>query len=357
MRTDELDYELPSELIAQTPAPRRDQARLMVVRLGTDEVHHRRIADLPAILSPRDLLVINDTRVLPARFHATRLSTGGHVEGLFLQTSDGDDTRWVAMLKSGGRLLPGDRLDFPKLSEGPHQLHLIEQQPGGTWVLEKRSPLSTEALLERVGSMPLPPYIRRERKITGGTESDAADRARYQTVYADRAGAVAAPTAGLHFTSELMAALREMGVQFAPVTLHVGMGTFAPVRTETLEKHAMHRERFAVPAATLAALFAARVQKRRVIAVGTTSVRALESLPPDLDSSRDYCGETRLLIQPGFNLRFTDGLLTNFHLPRSTLLALVAAITGMDRLRNLYQVAIAERYRFYSYGDAMLILP
>lgn len=355
MRTDELDYELPEELIASRPADRRDASRLMVIdRADADggAAAHRHVRDLPTLLRAGDLLVINDTRVLPAKFEAVRASTCGRVEGLFIETRD--DATWHVMLKSGGRLTPGERLN---LGDAGDTLELLDKQPDGSWFVAKRSDLDTQALLDRVGTMPLPPYILRQRDQGGGdTDFNALDRQRYQTVYAREPGAVAAPTAGLHFTEELLAALGDAGVRIARVTLHVGLGTFAPVRAESLDDHEMHTERYTVTAATLAALRETRAAGGRVIPIGTTSVRALESLPVEFDTAADITGATSLLIQPGYTFRWLDGLMTNFHLPRSTLLALVGAITGLDRLKRLYAEAIAQRYRFYSYGDAMLIV-
>lgn len=346
MRTDELDYELPEQLIADRPAERRDAARLLVTPVDGGAVSHRCVSDLPNLLRAGDLLVLNDTRVLPAKFDATRAATGGHVEGLFIETRN--DATWLVMLKSGGRLRPGERIAF----DNDHALELLDQQPDGAWLAAKRSPLDTQALLDRVGAMPVPPYIRKKR---GDADCDALDRERYQTVYANQPGAVAAPTAGLHFTDALLAALRGAGVELAYVTLHVGLGTFAPVRVDELNDHDMHTERFSVRPQTMRAIQQAKAEGRRVIAVGTTTVRALESLP-DKPPAEGYTGATDLLIQPGYTFRWVDGLMTNFHLPRSTLLALVAALTGLDRLMSVYRVAIAERYRFYSYGDAMLVV-
>ena len=345
MRTDDLDYHLPDELIADRPADRRDASRLLCAALSEDRVDHRAVCDLPALLQPGDLLVFNDTRVLPARFCATRAQTAGRVDGLFVETRN--DQTWHVMLRSGGKLTAGEHIAFVD----DHTIELLEQLPDGSWIARKHSPLDTEALLDRVGAMPLPPYILKKR---GAVDWDDLDRLRYQTVYARQPGAVAAPTAGLHFTEDLMAQLTEAGVQLAYVTLHVGLGTFAPVRAEDLSEHDMHTERFAVPTETLNAIRAARTEGRRIIAVGTTTVRTLESLPTELPVE-SYASATDLLIQPGYTMRWTDGLMTNFHLPRSTLLALVAAMTGLDRLKALYQIAIDQRYRFYSYGDAMLL--
>ncbi len=345
MRTDDLDYHLPEELIADRPPERRDAARLLTASLADGSVAHHHVTDLPDLLQPGDLLVLNDTRVLPARFTATRAATGGSVDGLFVETRN--DTTWHVMLRSGGKLTAGERIAF----EDDHAIELLDQLPDGSWIAAKQSALDTEALLDRVGAMPLPPYILKKR---GDVDWDDLDRLRYQTVYARQPGAVAAPTAGLHFTDDLLRALTERGIHLTYVTLHVGLGTFAPVRAEDLNDHAMHTERISVPTETLEALRAARVEQRRIIAVGTTSVRTLESLPDPLPTGT-YEATTDLLIQPGYAMRWTDGLLTNFHLPRSTLLALVAAMTGLDRLMELYRVAIDQRYRFYSYGDAMLL--
>lgn len=346
MRVDELDYQLPPELIADRPVERRDASRLLVAPLDGAAVSHRRVRDLPGLLRPGDLLVINDTKVLPARLRGTRRGTGGGVDGLYVDSLDAD--RWRVMLRCGGKLVPGDVVEFDEA----HAIELIEQLPDGAWIATRQSELSTEALLDLVGRMPIPPYILKRR---GGAEEDALDRLRYQTIYARSAGAVAAPTAGLHFTDELFDALAAVGVSTTRLTLHVGLGTFAPVRVDDLDEHDMHTERFEVPARTLAALAAARREARRIIAVGTTSVRALESLPDELPD-HDHVADTSLMIQPGCAFRWTDGLMTNFHLPRSTLLALVGAFMGMERMRDVYAEAIARRYRFYSYGDAMLLV-
>ncbi|QNN24236.1 tRNA preQ1(34) S-adenosylmethionine ribosyltransferase-isomerase QueA [Planctomycetales bacterium ZRK34] len=349
MRLDDLDYNLPPELIARTPAQQRDAAKLLVYDRATRAVSHRAVSDLPTLLNAGDLLVFNDTRVLPARFEAIRIQTGGRVEGLFLETRD--DVHWLVMLGSGGRLQAGEHLALSDDDE----IELIQKQPDGSWSARKLSERDTQTLLDRVGVMPLPPYIRKARGQSDRA-FDTLDRERYQTVYAKSAGAVAAPTAGLHFTESLLQQLADAGIQQAHLTLHVGLGTFAPVRVDRLEDHDMHTERFTVPAATLAALKQARQEGRRIIPVGTTSVRALESLPDVIDDSADYTASTKLMIQPGFEFRWTDALMTNFHLPCSTLLALVSALTGLDELKRCYDIAVANQYRFFSYGDAMLIV-
>jgi S-adenosylmethionine:tRNA ribosyltransferase-isomerase len=351
----------------------------MLLRDGKREPEHRRVIDLPGLLQPGDLLVFNDTRVLPARLEGHRQATGGRIEGLYLNqveledpaASDATDQAnahgvgWRVMLQAGGRLRPGERIVLsPRQADDhapPPQLQLIDKQPGGLWRVALIGTTDTFAALERCGRMPLPPYIRRRRENQPDEPvPDSLDRDRYQTVYANRPGAVAAPTAGLHFTESLLGRLAARGVETARLTLHVGMGTFAPVRAADLADHDMHAESFTVPARTLGALRAGRDQQRRIIPVGTTCVRALESLPdplPDGSTGRAYQAVTRLLIQPGFAFRFCDGLMTNFHLPRSTLIALVAARVGLDRLLDAYRCAVEQEYRFYSYGDAMLILP
>ncbi len=347
MRTDDLDYHLPPELIATMPAEKRDAARLLVLRLKSDRLSHHRVTDLPDLLRAGDLLVLNETKVLPAKFSAVRADTGGKISGLFLETRN--DQTWHVLLESRGKLQMGEAITLAPMSS----LKLIEHLEDGSWIATLHSDLDSQQLLDQIGAMPLPPYIQKQR----GAEGDWAslDRERYQTVYARTPGAVAAPTAGLHFTDDLLCQLTNGGINTARLTLHVGMGTFQPVRAESLDDHDMHSEWFTVPGETSEALRTARVEGRRIIPVGTTSVRALESLPVDLPRE-DYAADTKLLIQPGYDFRFADGLMTNFHLPRSTLLALVGALTGMDRLKRTYAAAIDKGYRFYSYGDAMLVL-
>ena len=367
MRTDELDFFLPEGLIATEAAEPRDAARLMLCDRATGRVSHHRVADLPGLLRPGDLMALNETSVLPARFLAERVATGGRVSGLYLGHDAGG--RWVAMLKSGGRPGPGESVRLgPGLS-----LELLEALGGGRWRLRPHGPggepLDAEAslaALRAVGLPPLPPYITRARERGGGPADLPGDAARYQTVYADPAPearrSVAAPTAGLHLTEAVFAGLRAAGVGTAALTLEVGPGTFLPVKADELDDHPMHAERWRVPGPTLAALAATRAAGGRVLAVGTTSVRTLESLPaplPDPPPAGGLSGETSLFIRPGagFAFRHTDLLLTNFHLPRSTLLALVAALpgVGLERLLGWYAEAVAEGYRFYSFGDAMLV--
>ncbi len=346
MRLEDLDYDLPADRIAAEPLADRAAARLLVLCREAGGVAHHHVRDLPALLDPGDLLVLNDTRVLPARVGARRRS-GGRVELTFLEPLPDAKGAWEALARAGGRLQPGEAL------AGPGGVRLVLLQPAGEgrWGVRVEG-LAVEDLLARHGRPPLPPYIGR----APGDLREALDRERYQTVYAREPGAVAAPTAGLHFTAGLLAALADRGVGHAFVTLHVGLGTFAPVRVADLDEHPMHAERFCVPAATAAAVRAARERGGRVVAVGTTVVRALEAAVGPDGVPGPAKGRTRLLIQPGWPFRAVDALLTNFHLPRSTLLALVCALGGRERVLAAYAEAIGQGYRFYSYGDAMLLL-
>ena len=345
MRVDDFDYDLPEAQIAQTPADARDAARLLVLDRSAATLADRHVRDLPALLVEGDLLVLNDTRVLPARLFATR-DTGGRVEVFLLEPQA--DGSWTALLRSGGSPQPGE-----VLAVGAHGIRLEARDDGALWrVTPVGGPF--EALMAADGRMPLPPYIRRETE----DPRDALDRERYQTVFAETTGAVAAPTAGLHFTPRLFQALDARGVETARVTLHVGVGTFAPVRAERLEDHAMHAERYVIPDATAAAVRGAKADGRRVVAVGTTTVRALEGSSARSDDGLPTAesASTDLFITPGFDFRVVDALLTNFHLPRSTLLALVSAFAGRERVLSAYRHAVDAGYRFYSYGDAMLIV-
>lgn len=371
MRVADLDYHLPPHLIAAEPAEPRDAARLMVVDRAAGRVEHRHVRDLPdAPGGPRrgDLLVFNDSRVIPASFHGTRAATGGRVGGLYIEQAQADaaggPTLWRIMLESRGSLRPGEIITLADDSRLILRARDEDAEHLAIWTAELHSPLDTLALLARIGSPPLPPYIRKTRRRQGRAEIEVTDADRYNTVYAAAPGSVAAPTAGLHFTDALLHALDQRGVLRAAVTLHVGPGTFAPVRCDDLSDHPMHEEWISVPSATLAALAETRGCGGRIIPVGTTSVRALESLDDRTVrtnvSNEPFVTRTRLLIQPGssnepFPFRFTDALMTNFHLPRSTLLALVAALpgVGIERLKTWYGLAADRGYRFYSYGDAM----
>ncbi|HED53724.1 MAG TPA: tRNA preQ1(34) S-adenosylmethionine ribosyltransferase-isomerase QueA [Phycisphaerales bacterium] len=358
MRTDELDYDLPESRIARSPAPERDAARLLVVsRSDPHRLEHRIVRDLPEILGADDILVFNTTRVIPARFQGRNLATGGRVQGLYLGPAD-EPGCWRVLLKMR-RHRPGLRigLHHPDRPDAVVELELVERQSeDGQWIVRVVGAMSDDEALERVGLPPLPPYILAARRRSGEVVDRIEDVHRYQTVYAHDRGSVAAPTAGLHFTPELLDRLRTAGVGEAQVTLHVGRGTFLPVETAVLEEHPMHSERCVIDQPTLDFLTSASDAGRRVIPVGTTSCRAIESF-----AGRGLAGEieTDILISPGYQWKLTDGLMTNFHQPRSTLLAMVAALfpEGMDRLREIYDAALAEEYRFLSFGDAMLVLP
>lgn len=344
MRTDELDFELPDDLIAQSPPAERTASRLMHYRRADGELAHRTFSDLPNLLRPGDLLVFNDARVLPARF-ALRKSTGGRVDALFLD--EPRPGRWRVLLRNIGSSTNGE-LSFIGAAE--IQVRIVETGPAGEFELELSSPEPAAVILDRIGRMPLPPYIKREKDRD---TRDQADRERYQTVFAKTAGAVAAPTAALHFSDALLALLAGKGIERTFVTLHVGMGTFKPVTADTLESHAMHSERYEICDEAAAALNRAKKECRRIIAVGTTSARVLES---QAEGEFPACEqETRLLIYPPYRWKHVSAMLTNFHLPRSTLIALVAAFVGLDQQRLLYRTAIEARYRFFSYGDAMLL--
>ena len=344
MRTEELDFHLPPELIAQAPPAQRASSRLMHYRRNDRCVAHLTFSDLPGLLRPGDLLVFNDTRVIPARF-ALRKPTGGRVEGLFL--AEPAPGRWRVMLRNLGPS-PG-ALTF---EAAPDTTARVAASHGdGEYDLDTSATVPASDLLQRIGRMPLPPYIKRARDHD---ERDDLDRARYQTVFARQAGAVAAPTAALHFSEDLLAKLAGAGVRRAFVTLHVGVGTFKPVTADTLEAHAMHSESWSIDATAAEALNLAKSEGRRVIAVGTTSARVLES-QPEASLIEPSSGDTRIFIYPPYRWKHVNALITNFHLPRSTLIALVAAMTGLDEQRRLYQTAIEQHYRFFSYGDAMFI--
>ena len=348
MKTDSLNYELPPELIAQQPAASRSDSRLLVLQRPNGRLADRNFSDLPSLLKPGDCLVLNNTRVLPARFFA-RCATGGRLEGLFL--SPCPDGTWLVMLKGARKLKPAERFIL-KDTRGDDfsQATLVEKQSEGRCIIAVAHPADPETILDRIGFPPLPPYIRRDADHNIAEQ----DRLRYQTVYAERSGAVAAPTAGLHFTDRLLERLRDMAVVTAYVTLHVGAGTFKPVTAERLEDHDIHEEWFRIDARNAETINRVRHDGGRIVAVGTTSVRTLESAAANGRVS-PFSGNTKLFITPGYQFRIVDAIITNFHLPRSTLLALVAAFAGLENVMAAYRHAIEQRYRFYSYGDAMLI--
>ncbi|MBL8726989.1 MAG: tRNA preQ1(34) S-adenosylmethionine ribosyltransferase-isomerase QueA [Planctomycetes bacterium] len=345
MRVSDFDYSLPPDRIASRPAEPRDHARLLVHDRSSRRDEHRTVAELPQFLRPGDLLVLNDTRVRPWRLRGRR-ATGGAVECLLLQF---DGRHGEAFVKPSKKLHAGDWLD---MEHSALALLLVEALGGGRWRIELTArDGDAMAALERVGRAPLPPYIARD-----GREDRAADRERYQTVFARVPGAVAAPTAGLHFTPELLQRIEALGVQLAYVTLHVGEGTFAPLRTESVEEHRMHVEAYELPAATAVAVAATRARGGRVVAVGTTSCRVLETCARDDRTVEPGTGASSLFLYPGRPVRVVDALLTNFHLPQSTLLMLVAAFAGRDEILAVYRHAVERGYRFFSFGDAMLIV-
>jgi S-adenosylmethionine:tRNA ribosyltransferase-isomerase len=345
----ELDYDLPRELIAQVPLPERGASRLLIVDRQADRPMDAVFGDLPRHLHSGDLLVFNDTRVVPAKF-LLRRQTGGRLDGLFLrELAPGE---WEVLLNGAGRLKPDESLVVEPETDGA-ELRVAARLGGGRWRVRVCPSEPAAALLERVGQAPLPPYISRARQPEPAVA--ARDRSRYQTVYATRPGAVAAPTAGLHFTERVLDDLRRRGVETASVTLHVGLGTFAPVKVDDLRDHRMHPEWCELPSEMAAAVARCRRGGGRVVAVGTTSLRVLESKAAGdglVNSGADWTG---LFCYPPYDFRVVDALLTNFHLPRSTLLALVMAFAGVERTRAAYRHAVEARYRFFSYGDAMLI--
>lgn len=341
------DYDLPRKLVAQQPAARRADARLLVVDRTRQSLAHLHVRDLPELLDPRDCLVINDTRVVPARLVGRRTLTDGAWEGLFLSLEPNGS--WRLLGKTRGKVSPGETITLRnRHGRDDARLRLIEKLPGGTWQAVAETDEPAFDLLDRVGRVPLPKYIR------SGEMSDE-DRQRYQTVYARNPGAVAAPTAGLHFTNELLGKLVDRGVTICRLTLHVGLGTFQPLKVATLDEHAMHAETGSIDPGAVEQIERCRAAGGRVVAVGTTSMRVLETAA---QSGRlaPWSGETRLFIRPPFQFQIVDALLTNFHLPRTTLLVLVRTFGGEALVRRAYAEAIAREYRFYSYGDAMLIL-
>jgi S-adenosylmethionine:tRNA ribosyltransferase-isomerase len=343
----DFDYELPADLIAQYPTAERDAARLLVLDRASGRRLHRVVADLPDRLVPGTLLVVNDTRVFPARLLGRRDPSGGAVECLLVARLD--DDRWDALMHPGHKLRVGERVVF---GDAEHRLEavVLERRFFGRRVIRLRAAGGAEVddVIDAIGHVPLPPYIRRP--------DEPADRFRYQTVFARERGSVAAPTAGLHFTESLVSRLDRRGIERAAITLHVGYGTFKPVRTAHVEDHAVDAEAYGIGEAAAARINAALDEGRRVVAVGTTTVRAIESAAI-AGGGRVVAGAavTDLFVHPGFTFQVIGGLLTNFHLPRSSLLMLVAAFAGRDSTLAAYREAVAERYRFYSYGDAMLV--
>jgi S-adenosylmethionine:tRNA ribosyltransferase-isomerase len=350
MLVSDFDFELPEHLIAQEPRP-RGGARLLVVDRAGGTWYEATIAAVPSLLAPGDLVVANDTRVFPARLIGRRDPSGGAVECFLLERENGTD--WQALVHPGQKLKAGTHMVFEDHARAPGvriRAEVVERRFFGRRLvrLQCEGAADLDAAVDALGHMPLPPYIKRE-------DTDA-DRARYQTVFARDRGSVAAPTAGLHFAQQTIAAIRGRGIGWSPITLHVGYGTFKPVRVERVEDHTVDPERYEVPAAAAGAIAAARASGRRVVAVGTTTTRALESAAESPGVVRAGAGLATVFIYPGFEFRVVDALLTNFHLPKSSLLMLVSAFAGRDLMLDAYRHAVREGFHFYSYGDAMLIL-
>jgi S-adenosylmethionine:tRNA ribosyltransferase-isomerase len=344
---DQYDYELPRHFIAQNPSISRIDARLLVVDRKHNSLDHKYIRDLPEILRAGDCLVLNDTKVIPARLLGYRANTGGRWEGLFLEASP--DKAWKVLSHTRGKLTPGEPIILLNV-DGTDDIRLIlaVKDPDGTWIVRPQSDEDPYAILDRVGRVPLPPYIRNGEMLD-------CDRENYQTVYARSPGSVAAPTAGLHFTESLLRRLKEIGVIIAQLTLHIGLGTFRPITADKLSEHQIHAEWGVIEPDAVNIIQTCRQRGGRAIAVGTTSVRLLETAADD-GLLKPFRGATNLFIRPPYQFRAVDAMLTNFHLPRTTLLVLVRTFGGDALIKHAYEQAIREQYRFYSYGDAMLIL-
>lgn len=349
MLTEELNFELPAELIAQIPAAERSESRLLVLDRSTGKLTDTLFSKIGEYLRAGDCLVLNDTKVLPARFFAHRQS-GAKLEGLWLGETEAGI--WRVMLKNSRKIKPGESIILTdRQGKDYREIKAVEKNKEGIWSLDIGENWVSEQVLGEIGFAPLPPYIKRGN----GTEDYQTDIKRYQTVYAKQSGAVAAPTAGLHFTEELLGNLEAKGVEMAHVTLHVGAGTFKPVTAERIEDHDIHSEEISITEEAAAKINSTLDKGGRIVAVGTTSVRTLESLAID---GRVVPGSkaTKLFIQPGYQYKIVDAMITNFHLPKSTLLALVGAFAGMETMMGAYKHAIEQKYRFFSYGDAMLIV-
>ena len=339
MRVEEFNYELPKELIAQTPYDKRDEARLMVLDKENKNIEHKIFRDVLEYLNPGDCLVINDTKVIPARLYGKK-DTGANVEFLLLKRLEGDE--WEAMVRPGNKLKVGSKVEF---GEGLLKAEILEVMPGGNRKVKFEYQGIFNEILDQIGLMPLPPYITETLK----------DKDKYQTVYAQYEGSAAAPTAGLHFTEELLEKVKAKGVEIAKVTLHVGIGTFRPVKVETVEEHEMHSEHYYIKAEEAEKINRAKENGKKVIAVGTTSCRVLESVADENGKVKEIEGDTSIFIYPGYKFKCIDNLITNFHLPESTLIMLVSSLAGKDFVMEAYNEAVKEKYKFFSFGDAMII--
>ncbi|KNZ71070.1 S-adenosylmethionine/tRNA-ribosyltransferase- isomerase [Thermincola ferriacetica] len=341
MKVADFDFELPEELIAQEPVEPRDHSRLLVVNRDNGNIEHKRFYNCIDYIEPGDVLVVNNTRVLPARLFGEKKGSGAKIEFVLLKRIDRD--KWEVLVKPGKRVKPGTVIFF---GGGLLEAFVLQTTESGGRLVEFRYEGIFEELLDRFGQMPLPPYIKKQLD----------DRERYQTVYARASGSAAAPTAGLHFTEELLKKMHEKGVVIAEVMLHVGLGTFRPVKVDNVEDHRMHAEYYEINEETANLINRQRDRGHKIIAVGTTSCRALETAADSSGNLKPGCGWTDIFIYPGYRFKAVDRLITNFHLPRSTLIMLVSAFAGKDLIMRAYQEAIAEKYRFFSFGDAMMIL-
>lgn len=341
MKVSDFDYDLPEELIAQHPLQKRDMSRLLVYNRKTKEIHHRIFKDIGEYLKAGDCLVINDTKVIPARLYGVREDSGGAIEFLLLERLE--DNKWEVLVKPGRRAKIGTRFIF---GDGLLIAQVLDIGKEGERIVRFEYKGIFEEILDQIGNMPLPPYIHEELK----------DRNRYQTVYAEHSGSAAAPTAGLHFTEGLLDDLKSKGINIAKVTLHVGLGTFRPVKTDIVEEHSMHAESYLVSQETADIINRCRKKGGRIVAVGTTSARTLESVADEDGFIHPQQGKTDIFIYPGYRFKGIDMLITNFHLPKSTLLMLVSAFMGREEALRVYNIAVKERYRFFSFGDAMLII-
>ena len=339
MKVSEFNYDLPEELIAQTPLAKRDESRLMVLNRKKQTIEHKKFKDIIEYLNPGDCLVRNNTKVIPARIYGKK-ETGANVEFLLLNNIEGDI--WESIVRPGNKLHVGTKVIF---GDGLLKAEILEVMPGGTRKVKFTYNGIFNEILDKIGLMPLPPYIHEELK----------DNDRYQTVYAKYNGSAAAPTAGLHFTPELLKKIEEKGVKIANVTLHVGIGTFRPVKEENVEEHQMHTEHFYIKQEDVDKINETKKAGKRIIAVGTTSCRVLETIADENGMVKETEGDTGIYIYPGYKFKCLDGLITNFHLPQSTLLMLVSALAGKDYIMKAYKEAVEQKYRFFSFGDAMFI--
>ena len=340
MKKSDFYYDLPERLIAQHPLERRDSSRLMVLDKKTGAIEHRVFSDLSELLMPGDCLILNDTRVLPARIYGEKISTGAVVEFLLLKQLSA--SQWECIVKPGKKAREGAAFDFSGIMQGT----ITQVLDTGNRIIDFSFEGNFFELLEKIGSMPIPPYIKEKLE----------DNERYQTVYSKHLGSAAAPTAGLHFTKQMLQALEQKGINIGYVTLHVGLGTFRPVKADNIEEHVMHSEHYRVPEETAALINATKAKGGRIIAVGTTSCRTLETAADESGKLQASEGDSKIFIYPGYRFKCIDALITNFHLPESTLIMLVSALAGRENVLRAYETAVREEYRFFSFGDAMFIV-